>query len=62
MVNNPPPYAGNIRNSGLIPESGRALEEEMAMYTSTLPGRVPWTEEPERLQFMGSAKSRPSLK
>ena len=30
------------------------LEKEMATHSSTLPWRIPWTEEPSRLQSMGS--------
>ena len=30
------------------------LEKEMATHSSTLPWRIPWTEEPGGLQFMGS--------
>ena len=30
------------------------LEEEMATHSSTLGWRIPWTEEPGRLQSMGS--------
>ena len=29
------------------------LEEEMAAHSSILPWEIPWTEEPEGLQFMG---------
>ena len=29
------------------------LEEEMATYSSILAWRIPWTEEPSGLQFMG---------
>ena len=29
------------------------LEEEMATHSSILAGKIPWTEEPGRLQFMG---------
>ena len=29
------------------------LEKEMAIYSSILPWRIPWTEEPGRLQSMG---------
>ena len=28
-------------------------EEEMATYSSVLAGKIPWTEEPGRLQIMG---------
>ena len=30
------------------------LEQEMATHSSTLAWRIPWTEEPDRLQSMGS--------
>ena len=30
------------------------LEKEMATHSSVLAWRIPWTEEPGRLQFMGS--------
>ena len=30
------------------------LEKEMAIYSSILAWEIPWTEEPGRLQFMGS--------
>ena len=30
------------------------LEKEMATHTSTIAWKIPWTEEPGRLQFMGS--------
>ena len=31
-----------------------ALEKEMATHSSTLAWKIPWTEEPGRLQSMGS--------
>ena len=34
------------------------LEEEMATHSSTLAWRIPWTEEPGRLQSMGVEKSQ----
>ena len=34
------------------------LEEEMATHSSILAWRIPWTEEPGRLQFMGSQRVR----
>ena len=34
------------------------LEEEMATHSSILAWRIPWTEEPVRLQYMGSAQSQ----
>ena len=33
-----------------------ALEKEMATHSSTLAWKIPWTEEPGRLQFMGSLR------
>ena len=32
------------------------LEKKMAMYSSTLAWKIPWTEEPDRLQSMGSQR------
>ena len=34
------------------------LEKEMAIYSSTLAWKIPWTEEPDRLQSMGSQRVR----
>ena len=33
------------------------LEEDMATHSSILAWRIPWTEEPGGLQFMGSQKA-----
>ena len=52
MVKNLPANAGD---TGSIPGWGRALEEEMA--SSILAWEVPWTEEPGRLQSMGSQRA-----
>ena len=35
-----------------------ALEKEMAIHSSVLAWRIPWTEEPGRLQSMGSKATR----
>ena len=32
------------------------LEKEMAIHSSTLAWKIPWTEEPNRLQSMGSQR------
>ena len=45
MVKNPSADARDIRDAGSIPESGRALEEDMATHSSILTWRIPWTEE-----------------
>ena len=34
------------------------LEKEMAMHSSTLAWKIPWTEAPDRLQFMGWQRVR----
>ena len=34
------------------------LEKEMAIPSSTLAWKIPWTEEPDRLQSMGSQRVR----
>ena len=43
-------------DSGLIPASGRAPKKEMATHASILAWRIPWTEKPDGLQFMGSQR------
>ena len=53
VVKNLPANAGDIRDSGLIPELGRSLEEGMATHSSILAWRIPWIEEPGRLQPVG---------
>ena len=37
------------------------LEKEMAIHSSTLAWKIPWTEEPDRPQSMGVAKSQTRL-
>ena len=49
--------ACNAGDLGSIPGSGRSLEKEMATHSSILPWRIPWMEEPGRLQSTGVAKS-----
>ena len=34
------------------------LEKAMAIHSSTLAWKIPWTEEPDRLQSMGSQRVR----
>ena len=34
------------------------LEKEMAIHSSTTAWKIPWTEEPDRLQSMGSQRVR----
>ena len=58
VVKNPPANAGDTEDWGLIPGSGRSLEEEMATHSSILAWEIPWTEEPGGLQSMGSQKNQ----
>ena len=37
------------------------LEKEMATHSSILAWKIPWTEEPGRLQYMGVTKSQARL-
>ena len=46
---NPPANAGDIRDMGLVPGSGRSLEREMATHSNIHAWRIPWTEEPGSL-------------
>ena len=57
MIKNLPANAGDIRDVGLIPGSEDPLEEGMATHSSIITWRIPWTEEPGRLQSMGSQES-----
>ena len=50
---NPPANAGNIRDVGSVPDLGRSPEECLATHSSILAWRIPWTEEPGRLQSIG---------
>ena len=44
----------NVGDLGSIPGLGRALEEGMATHSSILAWKIPWTEDPGKLQSMGS--------
>ena len=48
--------AYNGGNPGSIPESEDLLEKEMATHSSILAWKIPWTEEPGRLQSTGSQR------
>ena len=48
--------AYNDEDPGSIPGLGRSLEKEMATHSSTLAWKIPWMEEPGRLQSMGSQR------
>ena len=53
--------ACNAGDSGLIPGSGRSLEEEMASHSSILAWKIPWAEKPGQLQFMRLQRVRHDL-
>ena len=46
--------ASNAGDTGLIPGLGRSPGKEMATHSSILAWRIPWREEPGRLQSTGS--------
>ena len=54
VVKNLPANAGD---AGSIPVSGRSLKEEMAIHSSILAWKMPWTKEPGRLQSTGSQRA-----
>ena len=47
---------GNTEDEDSIPGLERSPEEGMATHSSILAWRIPWTEEPSRLQSMGSQR------
>ena len=51
VVRNLPANAGDMRNTGL-----EEPLEEMATHSGILAWRIPWTEEPGRLQSRGSQR------
>ena len=53
MVKNPPAMQSWVRSPG----REDPLQEGMATLSSILAWRIPWTEEPDRLQSVGVAKS-----
>ena len=54
MVKNLPANAGDIRDVGSIP--GKTLGGGNTTHSSILAQRIPWTEEPGRLQSVGSQR------
>ena len=57
VVKNLPANAGDVRDGCLIPGLGRSLEEEMTTHSSILAWRIPWTEEPGKLQSLRCKES-----
>ena len=60
-VKNLPANAGDVRDESLIPGSEDPLEKEMAIHSGILAWRIPWTEEPGGLQFIGSQRRQTQL-
>ena len=58
MVKNPPANAGDARDTGLIPGSGRSPGGGNGTHSSILAWEIPWTEEPGRLQSIASQRVR----
>ena len=53
LIKNLPVSAGDIRDVGSIPGQEDPLEEGMATHSIMLAWRIPWIEEPSRLQSIG---------
>ena len=51
--------ACNAGDLGSILGQEDPLDKEMATHSSTLAWKIPWTEEADRLQTMGSQRVRP---
>ena len=54
VVKNPPANARDVRDMGSVPGLGRSPRGGHATCSSILAWRIPWTEEPRRLQSLGS--------
>ena len=57
VVKSLPANAGDTRDTGLIPGLGRTPGGGRDTHSSVLAWRIPWTEEPGRLQSMGHKES-----
>ena len=57
MVKNPPANAGDIRDALRSLGQKNPLEKEMATHSRIFAWRIPWTEEPGRLQSIESQES-----
>ena len=56
VAKTPPANAGDPEDAGSIPGSGRSPVEVHDNHSSILAWRIPWTEEPGRLQSVGSQR------
>ena len=57
-VKNPPANAGDTKDAGSIPVLGRSPGEGHSNHSSVLAWRIPWTEDPCRLQSIESQRVR----
>ena len=58
VVKNLSASAGDLRDAGLIPGSGRSPGEGMATPSNILAWRIPWTEDAAGLRFIGLQRLR----
>ena len=58
VIKNLPFNVGNSGDTGSVPGSEDPPEEEIATHSSFLAWIIPWTEEPGRLQPVGSQRVR----
>ena len=59
VVKNPPAETGVVRDAGLIPRLGKSPGEEiLETHSGILAWRIPWTEDPGRLQSIQSQRVR----
>ena len=58
QVKNLPANEGDVSDTGLIPELGRSPKRGHGNLLRFLVWRIPWTEEPGRLQSTGSKRVR----
>ena len=56
VVKNLPASVGDVRDWSSITGLGRSQGEHMATHSSILAWRIPWTEEPGRLQSIWSQR------
>ena len=61
VVKNLPANAVDVKDEGSISRPEDLLEKEMATHSSIFAWRIPWTEEPGRLESTGSHKVRHDL-
>ena len=58
VVNNLPANSGDAKDMDSIPGSGKSHGGRHEISASTLAWKIPWTEEPGRLQSMGLQRVR----